>query len=274
MSSPEETPSGSLLSLRYWREMPNERIPKLILIAVSLCVVCSFFVSWSAISLKPLQEANKLNEKRRNIIEVAQLQDKAGDLASVFDRYIEQRLVDIEQGSFSNRFDPASFDALDSIDEPGLARRLTDAEDQAKIRQRENFAVSYLVKDESGAYHSIILPVRGYGLWSTLYGFMAVSLDDRNTITGLQFYNQAETPGLGGEVDNPRWRALWPGKKIYQDGEVAISVKKGNQSGNTYAVDALSGASLTSNGVSNLVQFWSGPLGFQPLLANLPRLLG
>ncbi|NQY81586.1 MAG: Na(+)-translocating NADH-quinone reductase subunit C [Alphaproteobacteria bacterium] len=253
--------------------MPNDCMPKIVLISVSLCVVCSFFVALSAISLKDLQMQNKLDEKRMNIMQVAQLQDKEGSLDQIFSKYIESRLVDIENGTFSDRFDPENFDVLASREDPGLSRTLTTAEDRAKIKVRENFAVVYLVKNDAGEYSNVIIPIRGYGLWSTLYGFMAVSIADGNTINGLQFYDQAETPGLGAEVDNPRWRGLWPGKKIYQDGTVKISVKKGNHNGNAYAVDALSGASLTSNGVNNLVQFWTGPLGFQSLLQKLPQSL-
>ena len=79
--------------------------------------------------------------------------------------------------------------------------------------------------------------------------------------------------GLGGEVDNPRWKALWPGKEIYQDGNVAIDLVKGNVDESTpnasHKVDALSGATLTSRGIANLLQFWMGELGYQKFLENL-----
>jgi Na+-transporting NADH:ubiquinone oxidoreductase subunit C len=105
-----------------------------------------------------------------------------------------------------------------------------------------------------------------------LYGFVALE-SDANTIAGLGFYEHGETPGLGGEVDNPRWKALWEGKRAYRDGQVAINVAKGavnpQSSGANWQVDGLSGATLTSRGVSNLVQFWLGAEGFQPYLTNL-----
>lgn len=269
--SSDSLKSASVFSVRYWREMSNDRMPKIVLIAVSLCVVCSFFVALAAISLKDMQAQNKLDEKRRNIIQVAGLAGESGSLDEIFRRYIKPQLIDLEQGTFSDAFDPETFDALASREDPTLSRPLSTAEDIAKIKVRENFAVAYLVKDDVGTYSRIILPIRGYGLWSTLYGFISVSLDRKDgLINGLQFYDQAETPGLGAEVDNPRWRALWAGKKVYQDGEVAISVLKGSQNNNDYGVDALSGATLTSNGVHNLVQFWMGPLGYQRLLAQLP----
>ena len=127
----------------------------------------------------------------------------------------------------------------------------------------------YLAKTEDGQIDKIILPVHGYGLWSTLYGFLALEAD-ANTVAGLGFYSHAETPGLGGEVDNPKWKAQWPGKEVYKDGEPIVELVKGGVSEQTpnadYKVDALSGATLTSRGVTNLLQFWLGEDGYGPYL--------
>ena len=82
----------------------------------------------------------------------------------------------------------------------------------------------------------------------------------------MKFYSHAETPGLGGEVDNPNWRAQWKDKNLYDDnGEVAIKVVKTGASGK-YQIDALSGATITSTGVNNLVRFWVGKNGFGKFL--------
>ena len=129
----------------------------------------------------------------------------------------------------------------------------------------------YLV-ETNGELQKIILPVRGYGLWSTLHGFVALE-NDANTIAGLGFYQHGETPGLGGEVDNPKWKGIWPGKKVYQNGEVKIALIKGSVTPGAaaadYQVDGLAGATLTSRGVTNLVQFWLGEKGFQKFLSNM-----
>jgi Na+-transporting NADH:ubiquinone oxidoreductase subunit C len=119
----------------------------------------------------------------------------------------------------------------------------------------------------------LILPVNGYGLWSTLYGFLAVEADGQ-TIVGLSYYEHAETPGLGGEVDNPKWKKLWSGKKVYDtDGNVAIEVVKGSvvrgSRGEEYKVDGLAGATLTSRGVSNMLQYWMGEEGYQKYLTKI-----
>jgi Na+-transporting NADH:ubiquinone oxidoreductase subunit C len=150
---------------------------------------------------------------------------------------------------------------------------LTKEQDIASIKRRAKYATVYLVKDEQGKLQKVILPVYGYGLWSTLYGFLALQ-GDINTVVGLGFYEHAETPGLGGEVDNPAWKAQWVGKKIFDDqGNIAIRVTKSPVAESdpraVYDIDALSGATLTSNGVNNLVHFWVGPDGFGPYLQKL-----
>ena len=115
----------------------------------------------------------------------------------------------------------------------------------------------------------MVLPIHGYGLWSTLYGFIALE-GDLETIVGLGFYSHGETPGLGGEVDNPSWKAQWVGKKLYDSqGELAIQVVKGKAApGDVNSVDGLSGATLTSRGVSNLVNFWLGDDAFGTFLST------
>ena len=87
----------------------------------------------------------------------------------------------------------------------------------------------------------------------------------------IHFYHHKDTPGLGGEVDNPRWQAQWQGKKLFDpEGAVAFQVKKGNVQANDvraqYQVDGLSGATLTSNGVTNMFHFWMGENGYQKFI--------
>jgi Na+-transporting NADH:ubiquinone oxidoreductase subunit C len=118
----------------------------------------------------------------------------------------------------------------------------------------------------------IILPIKGYGLWSTLYGFLALE-SDLQTVAGIGFYEHAETPGLGGEIDNPNWKASWVGKQAYNQGEFAITVLKGrvdlDRAGSESQIDGLAGATLTTKGVDNLLKYWLGEQGFQPLISYL-----
>ena len=253
--------------------IPNDRPAKIVGVAVLLCLACSIVVSAAAIGLRPLQEANRLLEKRRNILQVAGLMRPDADIDELFEQ-IEPRIVDLRSGSFSDAVDPVVYDQRAAARDPAASAPLTPEEDIAAIRRKAHFATIYLVKDEQGVVNTVIIPVHGYGLWSTLYGYLAVRPDGREVV-GLQFYEHAETPGLGGEVDNPKWRGLWPGRQLFDDsGELRIEVVKGTAAKGEAAihqVDGLAGATLTSRGVNNLVRFWAGENGFGPFLQNLPR---
>ncbi len=190
----------------------------------------------------------------------------------LFDSTITAKLVDLESGKFSDAFDPITFDPLKAAKDPKTSSALKGSEDIAGIKRQERYTTVYMV-EKDGEVETLILPVRGYGLWSTLHGFIAVK-GDLNTVVGMGFYQHGETPGLGGEVDNPKWKGQWPGKTLFDDNDkLAVQVVKGGvdpQSPNaTHQVDGLAGATLTSVGVDNLLKFWLGQNGFGPFIANL-----
>ena len=137
----------------------------------------------------------------------------------------------------------------------------------------ERFAPVYLVK-ENGRFNQIILPVRGKGLWSTMYAYVALDAD-LHTIRGISFYEHGETPGLGGEIENRGWQESWQGKQIYgPDGTVALRVvKNASANGGDYShrIDGISGATMTGNGVTELMRFWFGDHGFGPFLQRLAQ---
>lgn len=249
----------------------NDKTSKILLVALSLCLVCSVIVSTAAVLLKPAQEANKSLDKKRNILQAAGMLEPDVSIEEQF-ASVDTRVVDLRTGKFADDVDPERYDQRKAAKDPAQSLKLDSDQDVAKISRRENYAVIYLVEGEGGELDKIILPVHGYGLWSTLYGFVALEAD-ANTVAGLGFYEHGETPGLGGEVDNPRWKALWPGKQVYKDGTVKIGLVKGSVdpagANADWEIDGLSGATLTARGVTNLVQFWLGEDGFEPFLENL-----
>ena len=249
----------------------NDSIKKTLIVAFSLCIVCSVIVSTAAVVLKPAQEVNKTLDRKRNILAAAGMLQEGMSVEEQFSQ-VTARVVDLRTGQFADDLDPDKFDQRKAAKDPAESIRLTADQDLAKISRRENYAIVYLVEDEGGEVDKVILPVHGYGLWSTLYGFIALE-SDGNTVAGLGFYEHGETPGLGGEVDNPRWKAFWPGKQVYRDGEVELGLIKGsvdpNNANAAWQIDGLAGATLTANGVTNLVHFWLGENGFQPFLDNL-----
>jgi Na+-transporting NADH:ubiquinone oxidoreductase subunit C len=233
--------------------------------------VCSVVVSTAAVMLKPAQQANQLLDRKRNILSAAGMLDENASVEEQFAR-ISTRVVDLRTGEFTDDVDAASYDQRKASKDASMSDKLSAEEDVAKIFRREHYALVYLVEDPQGGVDKIILPIHGYGLWGQLYGFIALE-GDASTVAGIGFYEHKETPGLGGEVDNPRWKGLWEGKQVYKDGDVEITVLKGSvdpASPNAeYQVDGLAGATLTTRGVANLVQFWLGDDGFAPFLNNL-----
>lgn len=252
--------------------LPNDDPRKTIFIAVLLCLVCSVLVSTAAVALKSQQTVNKKNDIRKNILAVTGLYEPGMDIDAAFERF-DVELVDLNAGQYADvDLDPVTFDQYKAAASPEYGVNIDD--DIAGIGQRAQYAPIYLLRDpDTNAVQQVILPVSGYGLWSTMYGFLSLEAD-LNTIAGLRFYQHAETPGLGGEIDNPRWRAKWEGKKLYDDnGNVELRVVRGfvdeNASNAEYKIDGLSGATLTSQGVSNMMVYWLGDQGFGPFLNNL-----
>jgi Na+-transporting NADH:ubiquinone oxidoreductase subunit C len=265
--------SGGLIA--RLRAMPNDTPQKMILFTVALCFVCAVLVSSSHVLLRPLQEHNKALERSSNILQAAGLFKPGIDILDVFQQRVTPKLVNLDTGEYVENQDAATFDQRKATKDPQHSRALSSEEDIAGIRRRANSASVYLVKDTAGQVQTIVLPVNGYGLWSTMYGFLALKADGR-TILGLTFYEHGETPGLGAEITNPTWRAKWVGKTIYDSqGRTAIKVIKGqvdpSQPGAEHQVDAIAGATLTSQGVSNLMQFWLGEKGFGRFLARFHK---
>jgi Na+-transporting NADH:ubiquinone oxidoreductase subunit C len=269
--------------------LSNDSFEKTVAIAFALCLVGAVLVSGSAVALKPLQEINKSKDEKVNILDVAGLLEEDTNIEEAF-KNIEPRIVDLASGDYVDSVDPKTYDQWKAAKDPAMSVAIPPEQDTADIKRKPKYAKVYLVKQD-GRLKSVILPVSGYGLWSTMFGFMALEADAQ-TVVGMNLYDQAETPGLGGEVVNPKWKALWKGKKVYNFsgkelhesnltekgqavdvGEVALGLVKGSvdpsRPGSEYQVDALAGATLTSRGVSNLVQYWMGKEGYGVYLAKL-----
>lgn len=245
----------------------NDSIKKTLFVVIALSLVCSIIVSTAAVVLKPKQQANAVLDQQTKILEVAGI-DLAGDVPALYAENIEPRLVDFATGDFVDG-DAAAYDQRKAAKDPAQSIKLSAEEDVAKILRRANTGTVYLVKagDETT---KVIIPVHGNGLWSMMYAFVAVETDG-NTVSGITYYEQGETPGLGGEVENPTWRAQFVGKKLFDENhKPAIQVVKGGApQGSEHGVDGLSGATLTSVGVQHTFDFWLGEMGFGPFLAKV-----
>jgi Na+-transporting NADH:ubiquinone oxidoreductase subunit C len=239
-------------------------------------VVCSFFVSASVVLLRPIQLNNKLLERSGNVLALTgllpadgQVEDEA--LLDLF-KGLDARVVNIDDAELDSEFDPYTFDGRKAATDPELSVAVPSAEDIASLGRRSSYKTIYLVWKD-GRLDRAVLPIRGAGMWSMLYGYISLE-SDFNTIAGVMFYEQNETPGLGDQIAKPHWQAKWVGKKLYErTDDVLFHVAEGpvaaGASGADYQVDALTGATITANAVTALVQYWFGPHGYGPLLARL-----
>lgn len=247
--------------------------------ATAVCVVCAVAVSSSAVALRARQERNAALDKQRNVLVAAGLAKdgehlEADEIRRRFEP-IEQVAVNLETGAEAPDVDATTYDQRKAASDPASSRAVE--KNLALVERVPEYAVVYQMHDAQGNLELLILPVEGKGLWSTLYGFLALG-PDLNTVKGITFYEHKETPGLGGEVDNPRWKGLWPGRKVYgPGGEPQLEVIRGQAgppSEDPHKVDGLSGATMTARGVTYLVDFWLGESGFGPYIDNLRQQKG
>lgn len=263
----------------------RDSIVNTLVVAVVLCVVCSLAVSSAAVVLRPRQEANEILDQKRNILDatglaIGEYGIPAAELnreqIDELDQWISSKLVNLETGEYTDEVDVDRYNMIEASGDPKRSVEIIDPEYNIGEPRRPKIMKVFFVKQPgSDKIQQVVLPVFGKGLWGTLYGYLAVK-SDLETIQGITFYQHKETPGLGGEVDNPLWKSQWEGRKLYdEEGNPASLVFKGPApSENPYAVDGLSGATITSRGVTNLLRYWASEDGYKPYLNNLADELG
>lgn len=247
--------------------------------ALVLCLFCSVMVSTAAISMKPKQLSNIELDRNKNILMVANMFDPAknspADAEAMF-KNVQIKLIDTKTGQFAtdemlkadNISDVGAYDVVKASKDIGSRIDLGD-DDPAQVGGLPKYLKVYIINDEAGKLKNVVLPINGNGLWGQIYGFLTLKADI-NTIEGISFYQHKETPGLGALIETPKWRALWTDKKAY-DGDKIITgvVKSGSPKPNPNYVDGITGATLTSAGVNNMIQFWLSDRAYKPFLDNL-----
>ncbi|CAB0149499.1 Na(+)-translocating NADH-quinone reductase subunit C [Pseudidiomarina piscicola] len=252
----------------------NESLGKTLFVVIALCLVCAIIVSGAAVGLKPIQQKNAALDMQRNVLDAAGLLEPSTDVVAVFNERVETKLINLntlEVVDQANGEDAANYDPIAAANKPEWSTQLEKANDTAGIGTRENVTKVYFINGEQGDLETLVLYIRGYGLWGTMYGLISLQ-PDLNTVRSVNFYEHSETPGLGGEIQNPKWVAQWQGKEIYGDNnaEVEFDVMKSPKQEN-HDVDALSGATLTSNGVDNLMAYWFSDKAYGPLLDKIRK---
>mgnify|MGYP006238080101 FL=1 len=233
---------------------------KNLFIPLLACIACAVIVSFTAVSVRSTQELNLENDKKSKILLAAginseNINEEFEKIEIIYVNFKSNELVEMDE----------KYDHLKATLKSDLSSVVPKEKDIAILKRMENVGPMYLWLDKEDNIEKVVLPIRGYGLWGTLYGHISLA-SDLNTINGIEFYEHKETPGLGAEVENEEWKNIWKGKILYnKDGGVELKVVKGASS-NKYEVDGLSGATLTSNGVSNMIEYWLGPEAYGPAL--------
>jgi len=256
-----------------FRALPNDDPIKTMAMTVAVAFVGSVLVASSAILLKPLQIANKEAERRKHFDEIIRQLPGADDVLIADRIQVEARVVDLESGEYAVSIDPTRYDQRRAAKDPARSVKIPEKHDIAGLRNRERFAIVYLIR-QAEQLRLMILPVRGRGFGSMLHGYLGLA-GDGNTVVGLSFYEHGETPGLGSLIDAPGWKMQWRGKKVWDAGVLKLGVGSGRiEPGSEearYQVDGLTGATWTGRGVTNLLHYWLGEHGFAPYLRKLRR---
>lgn len=253
-----------------------------LLVALALCLACSLLVSMAAVGLRPYQAINRANKMKRNVLIAAGIwkpgKHTDADIPQLFEP-IDTILVNFPgrtedappAGTLNATLDPSTYDQRRAASDPQQSVLIPPEKDVAGIKRRPKVGVVYVVRNAQGQPQQLVLPIYGKGLWSTLYGFLAIDANTR-VARGITFYEHAETPGLGGEVDNPKWKAQWPQTVLRNEqGDVVLNVAKPGTAGGENVIDGLSGATITSNGVENTIQYWLGDDAYGPFLDRFAK---
>ena len=253
---------------RCWA-LPNDRPAKTLAVTMAVAVAGAVLVATSAVLLRPLQIVNKELDRRQHIDQMVRNLPQEGDGI-----VIEARVVDLATGEYMPEIDATQFDQRQAALDPIESTEVASGIDIASLSRRSRKAVVYIGR-KNGKTELVILPVRGQGYGSMLYGYLGLAAD-ANTVIGLSFYEHAETPGLGALIDTAEWKAQWRGKLVNDGAVVRLGVgprriEPGSDEA-VYQVDALTGATWTGVGVNNLLHYWLGTDGFGPYLTKFRRL--
>lgn len=245
----------------------KETVGKTFAVVIILCLVCSIIVSGSAVLLKPRQQANAAEAKQLNIMQTAGIDTAGKMIPELFAQRVKPLGYNLDNQEVTT-FD--SLVALEQATSDSAMTQVTPEGQVAGVRDLHSLVPVYQILDEQGSTSAYVLDVRGAGLWGMMYAFLAIEPNGQD-IRGIYFYEHGETPGLGGEIQNPRWTARFEGKPaVDAEGNVAIAVKKAANP-EQGEVDALSGATITSNGVNNTLKYWLSTDAYGGFLAQLSK---
>ena len=207
--------------------------------AIIMVVVVASVLAFTATTLQPIQSENVRQEKMQNILATVGIETERSESEELYNKYITETVALKEDGSVNDKVDAFEVDLARELKKPG----------------EEQVYPLYIANIDGAKYY--IIPLRGKGLWDAIWGYIALK-DDINTIKGAVFDHKGETPGLGAEITQVWFRERFTDEKIF-DGSgnlIGVSVVKGNvgpSNKEDNKVDAISGATITGDGVSDMI---------------------
>lgn len=203
--------------------------------AAIMVIIVAALLSYAAIGLKPYQDTNIELEKKQNILSSIRINIDREDAEEAYEKYIKYALV---LNSFGEEIEGSAFNIE-------LSKELK--------KESAEQSLPLFISEISGT-KKYIIPLRGKGLWGPIWGFIALE-NDLNKVYGAVFDHKSETPGLGAEINMPFFQDPFVGKTIFEGDEfTSIKVIKGGaKEDDMHAVDGISGGTITSDGVSDML---------------------
>ncbi|AQS37420.1 NADH:ubiquinone oxidoreductase, Na(+)-translocating, C subunit [Shewanella psychrophila] len=238
---------------------------------ISLSLLCSFMITGTAELLKERKLVKKRDELKRYVLMASDVDIQGEkDFRTIFEKSVTPVIINLDSGEIEalERTQVMDFDERMAAINPEKSRK--PKKDTARIRSRADEVRVFKVFDEQGELSSVVMPIYGKGLWSIIYGYVALK-PDFNTIENIVFYEHGETPGIGDFLNETEWTDKFRGKQIFDDkGKAVLKIVKGGaKEGDIHGVDAVSGATMTGRGVQRSIQFWFGNEGFKVFLDKL-----
>ena len=210
-----------------------------------LVVVAAAVLAVAAVGLKPFQKKNQEIEKMQQLLTAVGIENDVKNAEELYKKYFVQELTVNKKGEVLSTYENETLKGEVRPFNVELSKELTKGE--------EAMLPIFICNQEGKTVY--VVPVHGKGLYDAIWGNVAIE-EDLNTVRGVLFDHKGETPGLGAEITNPAFPAQFKGKKIFENDEVKLAVVKGQKTEEKkqYQADAVTGATNTSNGVSNMLK--------------------
>ncbi len=213
-----------------------------------LIVVSAALLSLAAVGLKPFQQKNEDIEKMQQLLSSVGIESTVDNAEALYAEYFVAEYGVNAKGEVVNSY-------VSGKQEKGSVRpfKANTKAEMAKVKSGDETASMPIYVCKKDGKNNYVIPVTGAGLWGAIWGNVAID-EDLTTIVGVNFGHASETPGLGAEITNPKFQDQFKQKQIFDNSEVKFVIKKRADMSDPFQADAISGATITSVGVSDMIR--------------------